>query len=51
MAEFDRIVRPYLMSGQVGKRWEVVFRFKLIDRVKWLLKKSVRQDKLAKVEQ
>ena len=39
------------MSGLGGKRWEVVFRLKQINRVKWLLKKSVRQEKFAKVEE
>ena len=51
-ADFDRLVRPYLMSCQVGnKRWEVLFRLQHIGRVQWLLKKSIRIEKNAKVEE
>ena len=51
VAEFDKAVRPYLMQRAGDLRWEVRFRLAHIQRFTWLLKKEVRKEKRAKIEQ
>ena len=51
VAEFDKIIRPYLMGRAGDMRWEIRFRQVHLDRFAWLLKKDIRKEKQDKINQ